>query len=318
MLVIGLPCTSCHNVFDSDDSVVACSVCGAVQHLDCWAKNKGCISGSCNGHPINSKLAAEPRRKIEPDIHVFCSLCGNSLSLRSSICSKCGQQNGFSRQSSDKSDDTKAKGSFQQEHDIENTDMRENDLGSNGNHSFTPSVNYQTESPVFRIIVAIVISFIAIHELITIRHIDYTKYLLANVVSCLLFSLPIFIIIVIIYFRKKASHKDTRSINTALSLVCYAGFLFGIMSWSGNNLSYLQTTTAGFLGFPYFISASITIVALLFTLWIIVESLLLLKIRRSKKNIRSIKYKRLFDMIMVASLFQSILTYILLYVSQLS
>lgn len=95
----GLSCPHCLKPFEESDDIVACPVCGAPHHRDCWRENGGCACADRHGtdkqwtreqaartseRPVN-----EPEAPTPPDAAV-CPHCRAENSPFAEHCSHCG------------------------------------------------------------------------------------------------------------------------------------------------------------------------------------------------------------------------------------
>jgi len=92
----GLACPHCNQAFDEHDDIVACPVCGAPHHRDCWKEHGGCACAADHGTQRQwSRETADASEEpadtptAENDA-VRCVHCGAQNSPYAERCSHCG------------------------------------------------------------------------------------------------------------------------------------------------------------------------------------------------------------------------------------
>lgn len=90
MIINGKICQHCHSELNNVTISYVCSVCEVVQHRECWIRNNGCTTSGCQGTPIDSRIAAEPKYQITDNASIYCPSCGHTLSIIYKICPHCG------------------------------------------------------------------------------------------------------------------------------------------------------------------------------------------------------------------------------------
>lgn len=98
----GLSCPHCNTSFTENDDVVACPICGAPHHRDCWTENGGCSCAEDHGtdkqwsrETAKEQPAPEHSTKedsYEPDTSTTapCPRCGTHNSPYAERCARCG------------------------------------------------------------------------------------------------------------------------------------------------------------------------------------------------------------------------------------
>ncbi len=66
--MVGRTCPYCRFDLEEGVSVIACPVCKAVHHDDCWEENGGCAVALCAGGPTRAETPSEEAGQVEPPI----------------------------------------------------------------------------------------------------------------------------------------------------------------------------------------------------------------------------------------------------------
>ena len=92
----GLSCPHCQKPFEDTDDIVACPVCGAPHHRDCWKEHDGCACADAHGTDqqwSRDTAAKQPTPDADPPAHqaqTACPHCGTPSSPYVERCSHCG------------------------------------------------------------------------------------------------------------------------------------------------------------------------------------------------------------------------------------
>lgn len=89
-------CTHCNKLFEKDDDVVVCPVCGTPQHRECYEENNQCINHDKHAEGYvwsaqdTSKINSEnPENTDSAPEFIICSNCGTRNSGDSFFCKHC-------------------------------------------------------------------------------------------------------------------------------------------------------------------------------------------------------------------------------------
>ena len=88
---VGTTCPYCQGALEPDADEVACTVCGARHHAECWQENNGCGMYGCTAAP-----GIEQRQPIETPVsywgqeHKACPKCGEQIMATALRCRHCG------------------------------------------------------------------------------------------------------------------------------------------------------------------------------------------------------------------------------------
>lgn len=99
MFFNGRSCAVCKTKFSVNDDIVACPVCGAAHHRDCWNKEKSCGFADKHGTPEQYSVhdeIPEPENKAEyteddSQYTELCPYCGKANPSNLLYCTQCGQ-----------------------------------------------------------------------------------------------------------------------------------------------------------------------------------------------------------------------------------
>lgn len=95
----GLSCPHCSKPFEESDDIVACPVCGAPHHRDCWRENGGCTLAAAHGTDTQwtretatrtSEPPTQPSESPKQENTVSCPHCHAENSPFAERCSHCG------------------------------------------------------------------------------------------------------------------------------------------------------------------------------------------------------------------------------------
>lgn len=97
MKYVNQKCTHCNKLFEKDDDVVVCPVCGTPQHRECYEENNQCINHDkhCEGYVWSAESASNSgeansnsNNSYSPD-GIVCGNCGTKNSSDSIFCKHC-------------------------------------------------------------------------------------------------------------------------------------------------------------------------------------------------------------------------------------
>lgn len=99
MFFKGRSCAVCKTKFSENDDIVACPVCGAAHHRDCWNKENSCGLAHKHGTPEQYSVydeIPEPEIKAEyteegNEYTELCPHCGKANPSNLLYCTQCGQ-----------------------------------------------------------------------------------------------------------------------------------------------------------------------------------------------------------------------------------
>lgn len=89
----GLSCPHCTQPFDEHDDIVACPICGAPHHRDCWKEGNGCACADAHGTPEQWSRESAQKQAVETDDEVAtvtCPRCGSENPEGRTLCNTCG------------------------------------------------------------------------------------------------------------------------------------------------------------------------------------------------------------------------------------
>jgi hypothetical protein len=66
--MVGRTCPYCRFGLEEGVSVIACPVCKAVHHDDCWEENGGCAVALCAGGPSHGEASQPEAQAVEPEV----------------------------------------------------------------------------------------------------------------------------------------------------------------------------------------------------------------------------------------------------------
>ncbi len=91
----GLSCPHCHRAFKDSDDIVACPVCGAPHHRDCWNDVGECVYAADHGTEnewSRDKAVNQSAPQDTVDNDKCCPHCGHANPSFAEFCAHCGKE----------------------------------------------------------------------------------------------------------------------------------------------------------------------------------------------------------------------------------
>ena len=90
----GIGCPVCGQIFEENDDVVVCPICGTPHHRNCWNENGSCINEAkhSEGFIWQTMNAEVPVMKNPSADKKICPVCGHENDKFEPVCTNCGER----------------------------------------------------------------------------------------------------------------------------------------------------------------------------------------------------------------------------------